>query len=148
MTLTSTVNYKDSYFEHSVLTKVGGEPSYETLQALTKEPKANASSIPSLLGGGNNVYLGLIISPVAYDIVALGHPYVPPPNPGPLTVRQPATQYEILLAEDQHKTAKKQFLEALLLECTLIQQIVDAIEPNYLCALRNPTTGAITPPSP
>jgi hypothetical protein len=65
MTLTSSVNYKDSYFEHSVLTKIRGEPTYENLQTLTSELKANASSVPSLLGGGNHGYLGIYYKPPA-----------------------------------------------------------------------------------
>ena len=36
MTLTSSVNYKDSYFEHPVLTAIRGEPTYETINHLKK----------------------------------------------------------------------------------------------------------------
>ena len=63
MTSTSSVNYKDSYFEHPVLTAIYGEPTYETLHHLKNEHKANASSLPTTLGGGNHGYLIMILTP-------------------------------------------------------------------------------------
>ena len=45
MTSTSSVNYKESYFEHPVLTDIRGGPTYETLNHLKNELKVNASSV-------------------------------------------------------------------------------------------------------
>ena len=70
MTLTSYVNYKDSYFEHPVLTKICGEPTYETLHHLKNELKANASSVPTTMGGNNHGYLVMITMPAEYHRIA------------------------------------------------------------------------------
>ena len=66
MTSTSSVNYKDSYFENPVLTAIRGEPTYETLHHLKNELKANASSVSTTLGGGNHGYLGMILTLAEY----------------------------------------------------------------------------------
>ena len=42
----------DTDFQHKLLTKVVGQPTYESLQNLSTEIKANASSVPSTIGGG------------------------------------------------------------------------------------------------
>ena len=52
----------DTFFQHKVLTKVHGQPSYESLQILSTELKANAASVPSTLGGGLYGHLGLVLS--------------------------------------------------------------------------------------
>ena len=62
MTWTSSVNYKDSYFKHPVLTTIRREPTYETLYYLKNKLKANASSVPTTLGGGNHGYLGMVLT--------------------------------------------------------------------------------------
>jgi hypothetical protein len=74
---------KDTYFQHKVLTKVHGKPTYETLQNLTTELKANAGSVPSTLGGRQNGHLGIIVSAVRYTTLAHTVPWVNPANPGP-----------------------------------------------------------------
>ena len=63
MAPTSSVNYKESYFKHPVLTAIRGEPTYETEHHLKNERKENASSVPTTLGGGNHGYLGMILTP-------------------------------------------------------------------------------------
>jgi hypothetical protein len=47
-----------------------GKPTYETLQTLVTELKANAGSVPSTLGGGQNGHLGIILSPPRYATLA------------------------------------------------------------------------------
>ena len=63
MILTSSVNYKDSYLERPVLTKICGEATYDTLHHLKDELKANTSSVPTTLGGGNHGYIDMILTP-------------------------------------------------------------------------------------
>ena len=67
----------------TAVTKIAGEPNYESLKNLKDELKANAASIPTTLGGGTHGYLGLILSPAAY-------PPSPPPNSS-----NPSTQANI-----------------------------------------------------
>ena len=84
MTSTSSVNYKDSYFGHPLLTMIRWEPTYETLHHLKNELKANASSVPTTLGGGNRGYLGMILTPAKYRRITPTNPFARPPNPGVL----------------------------------------------------------------
>jgi hypothetical protein len=53
-------------FQHKLLTKVHGQPTYESLQNPSAEIKANASSVPSTIGGGLYGHLGLILSDLRY----------------------------------------------------------------------------------
>jgi hypothetical protein len=52
----------DTYFLQKVLTRVHGQPTFDTLQTLSTELKANAASVPSTLGGGSYGHLGLVLS--------------------------------------------------------------------------------------
>ena len=47
--------------------------------------------------------------------------------------------------EDTHCLTKKNYLDTLLLERTIIQKNIEAVYTEYLAALRNPVTGKITP---
>ena len=141
MTSTSSINYKDSYFEHPVLTEICGEPTYETLNHLKKELKANARSVPTTLGGGNHGYLGMILTTAEYRRIAPTYPFTWPPNPGVL-VPNPRPNCK----RRKHASLnKKLYLDTLLLEKTFIKQIIEAIDNKYLAALRNPINGQITP---
>ena len=52
------------------LTPIVGELTYTTLKTIKDQLKANASSIPTTLGGGNHGYLGLILSPATYATIS------------------------------------------------------------------------------
>ena len=70
MVMTYSVNYKDSYFEHLVLTKIRGGPIYEKLHHLNNELKAKASSVSTTLGGIYHGCLGMILTPAEYHRIA------------------------------------------------------------------------------
>ena len=141
MTLTSSVNYKDSYSEHPFLTTICGEPTYETFHHLKNELKANVSSVPTTLGGGNHGYLGMILTPAEYLRIAPNYPFTRTPNPGVLVPNPNGTAAQIASAENNHRLTKKLYLETLLLKRTFIQQIIVAIDTRYLSALCIPITG-------
>ena len=145
MTLTSSVNYKDSYFEQPVLTAIRGEPTYETLHHLKNELKANASSFPTTLGGGNHGYLGIILTPAEYRRITPTDTFTRTPNPGVLVPNPVGTAAQISSAENNHRLTKKIYLETLLLERAFIQQTIEAIDNKHLAALIKPITGQITP---
>ena len=63
------------------ITKITGEPNYESLKHLKDQLKANTASIPTTFGGGNHGYLGLILSPAAYTAVTATQ-FVEPIYPG------------------------------------------------------------------
>ena len=102
MTLTSYVNYKESYFEHRVLTLICGEPTYETLHHLKNELKANASSVPTTLRVSNHGYLGMILKTTEYFRIAPTDPFTRPPNPGVHVPNPAGTAAQIVSAENTH----------------------------------------------
>lgn len=59
-----TTIFRDTYFEHPELTKIHGEPTFEILQTVENELKANDQSVYSSLGGGQHGHLGLVVSPL------------------------------------------------------------------------------------
>ena len=65
----------------TAVTKITGEPNYESLKNLKDELKANAASIPTTLCGGTHGYLGLILSPAAYATIAATQ-FIEPIYPG------------------------------------------------------------------
>ena len=131
----------DTYFQHKVLSKVHGQPTYETLQTLSTEVKANAASVPSTLGGGLYGHLGLIMSDERYATLANSVPWVTPGNPGPFNPPNPATAPQIEATKDVWRELKYSFELCQATEKALIAQIVDSIDPIYLRALLNRATG-------
>ena len=107
MTSTSSVNYKDSYFEHLVLKAIGGEPTYETLLYLRNDLKANKGSAPTTLGGSNHGYLGMILTPVEYRRILPNDPFTRPPNPGVLVPNPVGTAAQIASAEKNSSFNRK-----------------------------------------
>ena len=63
------------------ITKITGEPNYESLKNLKDQLKANAASIPTTLGGGNHGYLSLILSPAPYTTITANQ-FIEPVYPG------------------------------------------------------------------
>ena len=80
----TNINYVANYFQIKILTKIHGEPNFETLKTLRNQIKANAGSVPTHLGGGRLGYLGALFSILEYARAAPGTPFVRPPNPGVL----------------------------------------------------------------
>ena len=110
MKSTFSVNYKDSYFNHPALSAICGEPTYETLHHIKNELKANASSVPTTLGGVYHGYLGMILTPAEYFRIAPTDPFTCPPNPG-VPIPNPADMAaQIASAEDTHRLTKKLYL--------------------------------------
>ena len=50
-------------FKHPTLTRIHGEPTFESIKRLHKEVMANAQTVHSDLGGGVHRHLGLTLSP-------------------------------------------------------------------------------------
>ena len=143
MTSTSSVNYKDSYFEHLVLTTIHREPTYETLHHLKNKLKSNASSAPTNLGGRNNGYLGMVLTPAEYHHISPNNPFTWPHNPGVLVPNLNGTAAQIASPENNHCLTKKLYWETLIHRTTFIQHIIEAIDTKYLAALCNPIIGQI-----
>jgi hypothetical protein len=136
----SIPSVNDTYFQHKVLTKIHGLPTYESLQNLSTELKANTSSVPSTLGGGHHGHLGLMLSDARY--VALPHSaqWVSPGNPGPFAPPDTGTGPQIEAAKDVWKELKHEFELCQATEKALIAQVVDSTDPIYLRAMLNRAT--------
>ena len=144
MSIGIDVDYKNNQFEYPELTRIIGEPSTATLIVLLKEVRSNASSVHTDLGGGEDGHLGLVCTPEVYqELVPTGDPYDRPENPGRLNLQLGMTQYEIAQARDEHAEATRVFREVIGVERAIRQQLVTAIEPKYLHALRSPGTNKL-----
>ena len=80
-TTTKLIILKEIYFKHPTLTPIRGNPTYEDLQNLYLQAKANAKSIPIQLVRGSNSHLGIVISTTFYQTIAPNDPYVRPIHP-------------------------------------------------------------------
>ena len=78
-----STNYRNDFFQYEHLTSITEEPTFESLTRLKNELKANALSVPSTLGGGNHVMLGMVLTPAEFALVS-NTPFVRQQYPGPL----------------------------------------------------------------
>ena len=54
----TNIDYVHTYFQIPTLTKIHGEPTFETLKGLRDQIKANAGDVKTTLGGGRLGYFG------------------------------------------------------------------------------------------
>ena len=139
------INYSATYFQYKELSKIHGEPNYETIKRLHNQVKANAASVPSTLGGGAFGHLGLVITPQQYAMIS-NAPFNRPNHPGPLVIPLNSTQAQIQAIRDTHTEQLRIFNGVLGVESALRQQINMAIEDPYLKSIRNRQTNAIILP--
>jgi hypothetical protein len=139
--LSKIPSVKDTYFQHKVLTRIHGKPTYESLHNVLTELKANASSVPATLGGGHNGHLGLLLSTPRYTALTHTLPWVTPGNPGPFLPPLAGTGPQIEASRDVWKELKQTFELCQATEKALIAQVVETIDPIYLHALLNRATG-------
>jgi hypothetical protein len=127
----------DTYFQYKVVTKVHCKPTYESLQTLQTQIKANAASVPSTLGGGLYGHLGIILSDARYATLANNVPWISPTNPGPFA---PSAQMEAA-REVWHAFTQSFITYQEATAKAIIAQIVEAIDLIYLEAFLNRDTG-------
>ena len=139
------IDYKNNLFEHPELTRIVGEPTTATLITLQAEIRDNAQAVQTDLGGGANGHLGLVCADAVYQALVPGVlPYVRPANPGRFAVAQGnLTQFQLTQARAEHAEETRVFREILGVERAIIQQMVVAVEPKYIRALRNPGTNKL-----
>ena len=65
----SLPDYRTRFFVYKTLTKILGEPNVDTIARLQREVKRNAQKVTTTLGGGQNGYLGLVLSAIVYKKV-------------------------------------------------------------------------------
>ena len=136
------VDYRNTVFEHPNLTKIHGEPTFEGIRQLHKELMVNAQTVYSDLGGGAHGHLGLVLSPRRYSLISNAD-FVRPVHPGQLVIPAGTTMHMARTLKEQHTERLRVFRETTGVENSLKQQVVSAVEPQYIEALRNPTTGKL-----
>ena len=142
---TSFIDYRNTAFEIANLTKIHGEPTFESIRTLQREININAQCVHSELGGGAHGYLGLVLTPQEYALHS-NAAYRRPPHPGPLVIPAGTTQHMANTMREQHRERLRVFREVQGIDQALRQQIATAIEPQYLEAIRNTVTGRISLP--
>jgi hypothetical protein len=136
MVLSGGINYRDTFFKNPELTKIQGEPSPGSLSKMLKEIKANAQSVFSNLSDGNHGHLALVISYAKYaNITPL--PFLRPVFPSLLQIPAGTTSPMATTLKEAHQEATRLFREVQGVEAALIQQIIKAVDPAYLLALRD-----------
>ena len=143
-------DYKAKFFEIKVLDKIVGQPTIDNIIKLLRQIKRNAQRVPTTLGGGQLGYLALVIDNVAYRALPNALAFHRPTDPGnfspvvPVGIRAAAlTAGEIALQKIAHDERKRLFNEVQAVEVALRNQIVEAIDDDYLQPLRDTTTDMI-----
>eukprot|EP00957_Ditylum_brightwellii_P077186 5865511-Ditylum_brightwellii.AAC.1 len=98
MSIQQGINYRNTYFKITGLTKIHGESTTGLLLTLKNEIKANVMMVPTTLGVGACGHLGLVLDVVQYSIIPGTVPYAKPIHPGPLNMTQVLRQYQITQA--------------------------------------------------
>ena len=129
------------YFAFPNLIPIDGEPDADTLIKLKNQLKANASSVPSNLGGG--AHLGLVLSPQTYAMVS-NIPFVQPAHPGPMAIPPGTTGPMATVLREQHVENIRLFREVSGVEKSLKQQILKAIEQPWLLAITDRNSQSLT----
>lgn len=122
--------------------KVEGSPSYESIKEIRDILKINAASVPSNRGGGQNGYLGLVVSTNIYATIA-NQPFTLPQNPGPqpiIPVPAPTAAVIGAIIRD-HTESLREWREYNNVHAALKKQLINAIEPIYLRAKKDRHVG-------
>lgn len=140
--MTDKVPSVDSVIEGfpNQLPNLEGLPTYEHLSELRRLLKENATSVPSLLGGGDHGYLGLVLSAPVYATIVPNDPFNIPARPPALPNIPPAAAASAALTGEivrQHTESVRQWREYTNVHAALKQQLTKAIPSIYLRAIRN-----------
>ena len=148
-------DYCARFFEYKDLDKIHGQPTIDTIAKMLKQLKRNAQRVITTLGGGQLGFLALVISPTAYNAIPNSAFFSRPVDPGTFTPVGVAPQLtraaalaqltatDIATQKIVHDEMRRQYNECQAVEAALRNQIIDAVESDYLQPLRNPTTDMI-----
>ena len=135
-------NYADTVFEYDRLTKIHGEPTYDSLLKIKNELKANAQTVECSAGGGQYGMLGLVLTPEEYALLS-NVPFERPDHPGTFQLPQGTTQVQARALEVTFNRRLREYKECRNVEKALKKQLIQAIDNTWLAGLRNTTTNAI-----
>lgn len=141
----TNINYISTYFQIAELTKIHGEPTFETLKTLYNQIKANSGSVTTHLGGGAHGYLSYLLSPSEYNRIAPDTPFACPLNPGPLVVPPSTAQHAATRLSKDHKESLRVFRECLNVKEALKKQVIEVIDPKWKKYLRSRLIQRVNP---
>ena len=84
MAPSTAIDYK-IFFKFPNLTKIHGEPTFDSIKTLHNELKTNSQTVPSNLGGGTHGHLGLVLNHQQYALLSDAS-FITPPHPGTLVI--------------------------------------------------------------
>ena len=128
-------------FPHPELTPIVGTPTNPTIQTIQKQLYANALAIHSTRGGGANGHLALLM-PAATYLARAGVAFISPTHPGDAPVHAVnATGNQITEVNRQYKQDLHNFQLCANMNTTLKQQLLSAIDVNFLRILEDTDFG-------
>ena len=142
MAATITVDTVLSTFPYPTITPIHGVPTFETINNMVNDLKANAATIQTENGGGQLGFLGLMVSATVYATLS-NQPFIVPANPGPTPIPPPGHPSAAQLTANirQHTENLRLFRQYNTVSQALKRQIIEAVDDIYLRTLRNRHTG-------
>jgi hypothetical protein len=137
--MASVTDYVNTHFEFPVLTKIHGEPTFDSVTTLQEQVMANATTVVPDLGGGAHGHLGAVLNPVDYALIP-NIAYVRTPHSGALNIPAGTSLHETIRLKEERKDNIALYRSGLDVERALIKQIVAAIDQDYLQELRDDMT--------
>ena len=119
-------------------------PTYDSLHKMQIELKTNAISVHSNKGGGSHGHLGLMVTGDQQYALISKVAYIRDLHPGELVLAKNATRVAAEAQRSAHDEHIRVFHEVHHVEQALIQQIVAAVEEQYLVAMKERSTGQFT----
>ena len=128
-------------FPTKILPPIPGEPDYDCISQLNQIMYGNIATLPTTLGGGAHVHVGLIMKATLY--VTLSETAYVTPNEPPLTPDVPSTATSASRQQlcDKHAEEHQIFTNHVNKDDALKIQLLDAFEKPYVSELRNRYTG-------
>ena len=142
---TANIDYINTSFEFTTLTKIHDVPTYELLKKIKNELKTNATKVQCDLGGGAHGHLGLLLSDAEYTALTTTT-YARPTHPGTFTPGSGDTNYQITVKREDHKEKIRLYRECNAVEQALLKQLTEALPVLYLCSYRDTVSNKITTP--
>ena len=140
--ISSTINYKDTFFEQENLTPIRGKTTFRTLQKIQNDIKANANSAYYNFGGRPHVHISLMLTNAQYSLI-LNMPFVYATHPCPLIIPDGIaahTKSNMIIA---HTKEVSLFRKVTGVYQYLMQQVIDTVEEGYLKDIYNQITNVI-----
>jgi hypothetical protein len=142
----ATVKDVMEILSHPVLSKVQGEPDYQTIHANRKSLQANSRAIDTHLGGGTLGHLGLIISDDSYAMISPTTDAGPtlwttPQPPGRAPANLDGTAAQISAARHIWEEDVQTYRTCTYVQQALKKKIISVFEPMYMDILNDNMVG-------